>query len=204
MNQNYDEAKRMYLYYMGNAFFMSKEGDYNKYKSFNVPESMEKQWDVEITKDLEQKIQLEKNFNQLRSFCSALLSQSSGLKNIKGLDFVYNTVFVKKRYMLDTFTNILLVEIIFINADEFIKLDRKKTLSILKETLNYLISLENKEITVSKDYLNSDGTMPDNLADNELLSRILQDIKEFSDLYSRLKESGEKNVLRRLTNYITK
>jgi hypothetical protein len=195
MKHDYSEAKRMYLYYMGNGYFMAREGDYDKYKSFNVPLEMEEQWDIEIRENLKKRILEEKNFNNLCSLCSALVSKSSGTNVIDGLEFVYK-VFIERHDILDTFTNILLIECIFRESENFIKIDRKITFLILKDTLDFLIKLEKKPIVTSKDYNNSDGSRPDYLNEENIIKRIKQDIKKYSDMYYKLKEENKIKYLK--------
>ena len=52
MYDKFKEAKEVYMQHGGNYFFMDR-GDiplFQRYKSFNVPEELEKQWDKEMSR----------------------------------------------------------------------------------------------------------------------------------------------------------
>jgi hypothetical protein len=184
----YDEAKEIYFKHNGNYFFMDRgDESLEKYKYFNVPKELEQEWDAEIKQKLVLKIEKEKNMQYFEIYCDNLLSISADTRSIedvdvKGLLFVYNT-FVKKRNTLDTFTSILLIERIFFDVyyKRFKKADIITTSRIMKESLEFLKSLLEKPITISKDYTFPLGKS----TDNDLKIRIQENIKEYTKIYDQ-------------------
>ena len=152
---NYEEAKKIYFKYNGNFFFMDREGDYEKYKSFNIAKDIEKQWDEEIKQNLMKKINEEKNFNMIRILISAFIDISLNTKNIEGLVYIKDFL-LNKNTIFDTKTNMLIVGSIFKWGKHFKKLDLIITTNVMKEVLDILKGLLNKPITISEDYNNED------------------------------------------------
>ena len=145
MYDKFQEAKEIYMQYGGNYFFMDR-GDvalFQRYKSFNVPEELERQWDVEMYNSLTCKIPKENNFRQLVYMSASLLNLSRKLNTIQGLQFVYD-FFIEHRNNFDVFTSLRLVESICGGMDDFSKIGRDKSLDIMKETINFLIKLESR------------------------------------------------------------
>jgi hypothetical protein len=171
-DNNYKEAKEIYIKHGGNYFFMDRGDEplFEKYKSFSVPKELEKQWDREIEEGLLLKIKNEKNMNMLRIYYSSLESLFARTKNIKGLLYLKNILY-ENRY--DTFTSLLLTEAIFADIEYFILVDKALTLQISKETLDFLKKLLEGTITISSDY--SFHSV------EEIKKRINKRIKEYED-----------------------
>jgi len=174
---NYEEAKRMYLFYNGSHFFMERNGDIEKYKSFEVPKEMEKLWDKDIKYAAIEKIKNEKNVNILRMLCAGLIDLSANKKDIEGLIFVKDLL-IEKQSIFDTFTQILIIEALIRGINEFRKTDINKMLNtMIEEVICILKNLQLKTITVSKDYY-INNILPEYAIDDKLSSRISDDIQE--------------------------
>ena len=187
LDDKFKEAKEMYCFYNGNKFFMYQDEDSNrkKYESFMIPEELEKQWDKEIKADLLNKIENEKNLDIKRVYFSYLNDLSLKMKDIEGIIYLKNLLY-RKELNFDSFTKILLIEIIFRWAEYFAKIDKEKMLQIMKESIDSLVKLEEEPITVSKDYFAA-SDLPDYLTNTELKKRINNDKHKYILLYSQIK-----------------
>ena len=93
MDQN--EAKNLFLYYNGSYFHMVREGNgnYEKYKAFNISKNQEKEW-------LEEKIlkllKLEMNFSEWDTF-SSILDLSTELRD----EVIFSMIFEKILFEID-------------------------------------------------------------------------------------------------------
>ncbi len=52
----FKDAEKMFKFYSGSTFFMDREGDYERYKKFNVPQEMEYKWRCEMKGELFEKL----------------------------------------------------------------------------------------------------------------------------------------------------
>jgi hypothetical protein len=181
---NYDEAKKIYFHYNGSYFFMDREGDYEKYQSFNVPRFIEEKWDEEIKKNIISDINKEMNVRIIVSLCRKLISISADkiYNNIDicGLKFV-SDVLNNNKHNFDTFTKLILIELMFnkLYSKNFFKADSGITKHILQESLEYLKQLSKEQITISSDY-------PKEHEIENIKKRILEDIIEYTKLYEEV------------------
>ena len=182
----YDEAKKIYFYYNGNFFFMDREGDYEKYQAFNVPKTIEKEWTEELKDNYKKSIENEKNMQKFELSCNALIRISSntinGLADINSLLFVYN-IFMERRDCLDTYTIVKMIGVFFddVGVKNFKKVSIITTARILKETLEFLKSLLDKPITISKDH----EFFLKKPTNNDLKTQIRDDIQEYTKIYDQ-------------------
>ena len=93
MDQN--EAKNLFLYYNGSRFHMLREGngDYQKYKAFNVSKNQEKEWLKERILEL---LKLEMNFSEWDTF-SSILDLSTELRD----EVIFSMIFEKILFEID-------------------------------------------------------------------------------------------------------
>ena len=149
MDQN--EAKNLFLYYNGSRFHMLREGngDYQKYKAFNVSKNQEKEWLKERILEL---LKLEMNFSEWDTF-SSILDLSTELRD----EVIFSMIFEKLLFEIDGYefrcqTIVITIIINILEKSNWSKLnDRikysKKLVEKLGEIKNHNIQ-ENQSNTI--------------------------------------------------------
>ena len=141
MDQN--EAKNLFLYYNGSRFHMLREGngDYQKYKAFNVSKNQEKEWLKERILEL---LKLEMNFSEWDTF-SSILDLSTELRD----EVIFSMIFEKILFEIDgyefRFHTILITIIInILEKSNWIKLNDR--LKYSKKLVEKLWEIKNQNI----------------------------------------------------------
>ena len=141
MDQN--EAKNLFLYYNGSRFHMLREGngDYQKYKAFNVSKNQEKEWLKERILEL---LKLEMNFSEWDTF-SSILDLSTELRD----EVIFSMIFEKILFEIDgyefRFQTILITIIInILEKSNWIKLNDR--LKYSKKLVEKLWEIKNRNI----------------------------------------------------------
>ena len=141
MDQN--EAKNLFLYYNGSRFHMLREGngDYQKYKAFNVSKNQEKEWLKEGILEL---LKLEMNFSEWDTF-SSILDLSTELRD----EVIFSMIFEKILFEIDgyefRFQTILITIIInILEKSNWIKLNDR--LKYSKKLVEKLWEIKNQNI----------------------------------------------------------
>ena len=141
MDQN--EAKNLFLYYNGSRFHMLREGngDYQKYKAFNVSKNQEKEWLKERILEL---LKLEMNFSEWDTF-SSILDLSTELRD----EVIFSMIFEKILFEIDgyefRFQTILITIIInILEKSNWIKLNDR--LKYSKKLVEKLWEIKNQNI----------------------------------------------------------
>ena len=141
MDQN--EAKNLFLYYNGSRFHMLREGngDYQKYKAFNVSKNQEKEWLKERILEL---LKLEMNFSEWDTF-SSILDLSTELRD----EVIFSMIFEKILFEIDgyefRFQTILITIIInILEKSNWIKLNDRIKYS--KKLVEKLWEIKNQNI----------------------------------------------------------
>ena len=141
MDQN--EAKNLFLYYNGSRFHMLREGngDYQKYKAFNVSKNQEKEWLKERILEL---LKLETDFSEWRTF-SDMLALSDELED----EVIFSMIFEKILFEIDgyefRFQTILITIIInILEKSNWIKLNDR--LKYSKKLVEKLWEIKNQNI----------------------------------------------------------
>ena len=141
MEQN--EAKNLFLYYNGSRFHMLREGngDYQKYKAFNVSKNQEKEWLKERILEL---LKLEMNFSEWDTF-SSILDLSTELRD----EVIFSMIFEKILFEIDgyefRFQTILITIIInILEKSNWIKLNDR--LKYSKKLVEKLWEIKNQNI----------------------------------------------------------
>ena len=141
MDQN--EAKNLFLYYNGSRFHMLREGngDYQKYKAFNVSKNQEKEWLKERILEL---LKLEMNFSEWDTF-SSILDLSTELRD----EVIFSMIFEKILFEIDgyefRFQTILITTIInILEKSNWIKLNDR--LKYSKKLVEKLWEIKNQNI----------------------------------------------------------
>ena len=141
MDQN--EAKNLFLYYNGSYFHMVREGNgnYEKYKAFNISKNQEKEW-------LEEKIlkllKLETDFSGWDTF-SSILDLSTELRD----EVIFSMIFEKILFEIDgyefRFQTILITIIInILEKSNWIKLN--DSLKYSRKLVEKLWEIKNQNI----------------------------------------------------------
>lgn len=140
MDQN--EAKNLF-YYNGSRFHMLREGngDYQKYKAFNVSKNQEKEWLKERILEL---LKLEMNFSEWDTF-SSILDLSTELRD----EVIFSMIFEKILFEIDgyefRFQTILITIIInILEKSNWIKLNDR--LKYSKKLVEKLWEIKNQNI----------------------------------------------------------
>ena len=141
MDQN--EAKNLFLYYNGSRFHMLREGngDYQKYKAFNVSKNQEKEWLKERILEL---LILDMNFSEWDTF-SSILDLSTELRD----EVIFSMIFEKILFEIDgyefRFQTILITIIInILEKSNWIKLNDR--LKYSKKLVEKLWEIKNQNI----------------------------------------------------------
>ena len=141
MDQN--EAKKLFLYYKGSHFHMSREGNgnYEKYEAFNVSKNQEKEWLKERILEL---LKLETDFSEWYTF-SDMLALSNELKD----EVIFSMIFEKILFEIDEyefrFQTILITIIInILEKSNWIKLNDR--LKYSKKLVEKLWEIKNQNI----------------------------------------------------------
>ena len=141
MDQN--EAKNLFLYYNGSRFHMLREGngDYQKYKAFNVSKNQEKEWLKERILEL---LKLEMNFSEWDTF-SSILDLSTELRD----EVIFSMISEKILFEIDgyefRFQTILITIIInILEKSNWIKLNDR--LKYSKKLVEKLWEIKNQNI----------------------------------------------------------
>ena len=170
MDQN--EAKNLFLYYNGSRFHMLREGngDYEKYKAFNVSKNREKEWLKERILEL---LKLETNFSEWDTF-SSILDLSTELRD----EAIFSMIFEKILFEIDgyefRFQTILITIIInILEKSNWIKLNDRIKYS--KKLVEKLWEIKNQNIEE-----NQSNTI-------EILNEIDTLISRIRKLYRRIK-----------------
>ena len=170
MDQN--EAKNLFLYYNGSRFHMLREGngDYQKYKAFNVSKNQEKEWLKERILEL---LKLEMNFSEWDTF-SSILDLSTELRD----EVIFSMIFEKILFEIDgyefRFQTILITIIInILEKSNWIKLNDR--LKYSKKLVEKLWEIKNQNIEE-----NQSNTI-------EILNEIDTLISRIRKLYRRIK-----------------
>ena len=176
-------AKEMFFYYGCSHFFMAHEGDYEKYKKFNISKEQEIQWVSEFQNNLLKAINEGKEDNE--SVEMKVSSLCSTLRTFKNLDIAYQLMDAlnNPRLKLDSFSKMVISEIIL---ETVRSLNRDKNLSgniiladMKKFALNMLKSVADNPIIVDPAYLNA-GYLKDEVKESSIIDRIQGTLKEWS------------------------
>lgn len=177
MNKSYLEAKKMFLNYQGNHFLMEKEGEYQRYKQFNISHEQEILWISEYSEFLLY------NIKNNKIITSEMIYLFNAIKMYKLTECFRNLLdWVQQNFKnLDTFTNIRIVEELgeIIEAYEKSNLKNNDEIRLARSlSLEILILSKNQEITVNPLYESIDF-LQGCLNEDTIKKRIEMRIKKF-------------------------
>jgi len=143
-------AKEIFWRYNGLFFHMDREGEYEKYKSFDISKNQERAWREERRDELFEKLSIEKNKSVLSSLFFRLEDITKDLGDQTGIEkmflFAWNNC-----EQFDTFTTLLLVERV-VDIVTFVECEDKFKRKILRDCSEMLKKALKKPILVSMDY----------------------------------------------------
>jgi len=154
-NQAYQEAKNIFLKYKCSHFFLAREGDYEKYKAYNVPKRLENEWIDEQRAEKIKLLETETNNDRISHLVFDIeMTIGQYCPNADPLYYLKNYI-TEKKTQFDSFTLILISESILRAVEEYGKntsYDKMKLDYIREYMLDLLNELLISPITVSKDY----------------------------------------------------
>ncbi len=171
-NQIYLEARKIFDKYNGSYFQMEKEGEYQKYKNFKVPQRIEATWISERKKNIVEKLYSETSENEIASLFSQYGETVSQTIDESGLSFMLK--FAKEnKNKWDSFTNVRIVESILNSLSRFNKNNKQ---AAINESLELLRNVEKTAFRVSDSY-KVNGVFPDYVAESRIAERVNRNIK---------------------------
>lgn len=170
-NKNFEDAKAVFDKYDGSYYQMVRDGQYEKYKRYCVPKSLEKEWlkskqNAEY-KELLRSKNMYKTAHAFDMYChlTSLLGDKNGIRIAE--EYISDNMTIQDTWTLireiSTYTDLLRA---------FKAFDHKKKAKIIK----FLKELLERNITISDDY-KKDGVFPDYLTEEKVREDIVRQIK---------------------------
>ena len=169
--KNFEDAKAVFDKYDGSYYQMVRDGQYEKYKRYCVPKSLEKEWlkskqNAEY-KELLRSKNMYKTAHAFDMYChfTSLLGDKNGIRIAE--EYISDNMTIQDTWTLireiSTYTDLLRA---------FKAFDHKKKAKIIK----FLKELLERNITISDDY-KKDGVFPDYLTEEKVREDIVRQIK---------------------------
>lgn len=173
---NYNEAKKIFIKYNGSHFQMERELEYNKYKSYQVPKKMEKNWINEVEKKFFNKLKIESNESTIVDILMNLEQIIVQYKDENGLSLIVNYA-NKNIIKFDTFTKLIIAETILDIVSE-LKL-KGNQIDTAEFAINILNDVIKNPIKISQDHLEN-GEIPNYMFSEVLVERAKKDIENWN------------------------
>lgn len=151
MDNNLQEAKEMFSKYGGIHFFMAREGEYEKYKSFNISKEQELMWIKEIQQKKIFEIKNELlDAEKIEIRFSGLLLSLKVYKSIELFPILFE-LYKDSKVKLDSFSKMLIAEQLLdavrslskeMKNNELIEEVRIFAVDILKDILDNIILVD--------------------------------------------------------------
>ena len=171
-NQIFLEARKIFDKYNGSYFQMEREGEYQKYKDFKVPQEIEATWISERIKNIVEKLYSETSENEIASLFSQYCETVSQTIDESGLSFMLK--FAKENQnKFDSFTNVRIIESILNSVSRF---NTEKKQVAINESLELLRNVDKIAFHVSDSY-KVNGVFPDYVAKSKIVERVNRNIK---------------------------
>ena len=175
-NDRYREAKEIYFKYGGNSFFMTREGDYEHYKSFAVPKEVEKEWMREYRDTLFAKLHAETSGDGLTLIISSIISTVS--KDSSDVLVTLSEFIQANKESFDFFTSILIAEAL-LKAVKFYGHEDSVSAATVALSLQILKKLLERPVTIANDYLESQHMAGYDFSKENLEKRIKNTLLEW-------------------------
>lgn len=151
---------------------MEREGEYKKYKDFDVPKEIEAEWISERKKNITEKLYSEINESEIAALFSQYGEMVSQEIDENALSFMLEFA-EKNQNKWDSFTNVRVVESILNSVNRF---DTKHKQTTIKKSLELLRNVTKTAICVS-DIYKVNGVFPDYIAESKVVERVNRNIK---------------------------
>jgi len=160
-------AKEIFWRYNGLFFHMDREGEYEKYKAFNISKNQERAWREERRDELFEKLSIEKNKRVLSSLFRGIADIVKVLEDKVGLQKML--LFLNENNeQFDTFVVLLLAETVVHTTIAFNNSEQLKK-SVLKSCLRILENTLKKTFSISMDY---EGAFYEPMTEEKVRNRI--------------------------------
>jgi len=166
------EAKKIFDKYDGSFFHMAREGEYDIYKKFEVPKSIERTWFYELKKDIIENLHSEKNEKEIVQLFSRYSTKISKIEIEDDLLFMLE--FAKNNQnKFDSYTNVRLIESIlnFINSITIFGNGYNQT--AINESLGLLRKVTEAPFWVSDAY-EENGVFPDYITESKIMNEYIE------------------------------
>jgi len=163
-----DEAKKIFCEYSGSYYQMHRDGVYEQYKSYKIPQVVENEWLEEIFTDLRVKIEVEKNKRKLTEYFEKYVFTATQGRDNKAMQYAMELLEIQAPF-LDT--NSLYRWINIILNHYLLKSNLPLKRELVEKMLNLLKNLLEKPIIISEDYKEK-GSYPDYLTKEKLIRNI--------------------------------
>lgn len=131
INENI-KAKDLFMKYNGSYFHMTREGDYDKYKQYNVTKDQELIWKSELVDKLCNELSTD-NFNALSSLTT--LAGNYDAQEILRKVIAYTSKNIQKG---DSFIKIIYCEQIFVIIEKTIKQNKNLQTKLINESFDLI------------------------------------------------------------------
>ena len=174
--QDYSEARKIFEEYNGSFFFMDRDGEYQKYKGFQVPREIEASWISERKTDIVEKLYSETDESKVAELFSQYRVMVIQDSDEKGLLFMLEFA-GDNQEKWDTFTNVRVAETILDSINGF---NNKYKTTAINISLRILKSIKDSDFRVSDCYKEI-GYLTDCLEEDKIRERINRNIKACED-----------------------
>lgn len=172
----YKEAKEIFFDYQGNAFFMTRDGVYETFKNYAVPQVISDQWYQELLLKNKEQLLSESNNSEIvwRFYLYLHLIQcNKDYFEKDDIEFAFD--FFIKNQKLDDYSKLKIIETII----DFLKSQSSTFPLITNFCKNILINMNIDSFTIDESYKNNNYDLS-NLSQENLSNRISYDIKELT------------------------
>lgn len=182
--EDFLNAKKIFMKYSASSFQMSRDNVYDEYKSYKVPNDLEKKWVVELENSYKEKLLLAKDNNDIKNNFLGLLNlifSIGSFEMFKSCFSMFKKLIDKGK--LDSYTKVILCSA-FLNtmrSNFFSSTYPKEAVDIKKFFINVLKTAYQENIYIDKSYLNEKGEYIhlDELGVKEVIKNTLSE--EFED-----------------------
>lgn len=181
MDVNLLKAKELFLKYEGSHFYMSRDGEYENYKKYQVTKEQEKEWINEYQMELIQKLDKQDLPKQIRTFCTtvrAFLEISNLQKMVSKLKSIEQALDSYSRFLISKEILETLDYVVKNSANDFTNPDMQ---SVKLYAIDSLQDLTQKPITVASIYTNKYGTFGDTFSEDTILKKVIGLLEKYKD-----------------------
>ncbi|HCE68987.1 MAG TPA: hypothetical protein DER40_16215 [Geobacter sp.] len=169
-------AKEIFMYYGGSHFFMDREGDYERYKSFYVSQEQERDWYSELQANLLAKLDADPaDTDSFSDFCRTVIQN-------KDADALRLIVLKSKAIHdhIDSFTKLLMAEQFLRVIDGFgMKTTNSDVLQAYDTAIEFLNEVLKQPITVAPRYRDN-GYLQDVIRAQKIIERAEKALKKWT------------------------